>query len=140
MTTIVLPPNSIRPLGVIFWEYGVRSVRNVCLDPILIANETHLHRVLTEYIGYYNAARFIKVWLSKHPFPFHADQSTVKFTATTSWVASFMITVVRPPSPPCRTADGIFVYYEVQELGLMSKLAGALIAFLQSQGCDETER
>ena len=89
-------------------ERWVRSVRNECLDQILIANETHLHRVLTEYIGYYNAARPHQGLV---PFPFREDQSTVKFTATTSWVASFMITVVRPRNALCRTADRIFEYY-----------------------------
>jgi len=32
-------------------------VRDECLDQLLIINERHLHRVLTEYIGYYNTAR-----------------------------------------------------------------------------------
>jgi hypothetical protein len=32
-------------------------VREECLDHILIINETHLQRVLKEYIGYYERAR-----------------------------------------------------------------------------------
>jgi len=38
-------------------ERWVRSARTECLDHLLIANETHLRRVLTEYVDYYNHAR-----------------------------------------------------------------------------------
>ena len=40
-----------------FAERWVRSVREECLDRLLIFGEGHLHRVLTEYVGYYNQAR-----------------------------------------------------------------------------------
>ncbi len=40
-----------------FAERWVRSVREECLDKILIVSERHLHRVLTEYVSYYNHAR-----------------------------------------------------------------------------------
>jgi len=40
-----------------FAERWVRTVREECLDHILILNETHLRRVLHEYVeGYYNVA------------------------------------------------------------------------------------
>ena len=32
-------------------------MRQECLDHLLIVNETHLKRVLTEYITFYNARR-----------------------------------------------------------------------------------
>ena len=35
----------------------MRSVREECLDKVLILNERHLHRVLTEYLAYYNERR-----------------------------------------------------------------------------------
>ena len=35
----------------------VRSAREECLDHLLIAGETHLQRVLTEYVAFYNQAR-----------------------------------------------------------------------------------
>ena len=35
----------------------VRSVREACLDHILVLNENHLRRVLREYGKYYNHAR-----------------------------------------------------------------------------------
>ncbi len=38
-------------------EHWVRSVREECLDKVLILNETHLRRVMREYINYYNTAR-----------------------------------------------------------------------------------
>ena len=40
-----------------FAERWVRSVRQECLDHILIVNERHLLRVLQEYTAYYNQAR-----------------------------------------------------------------------------------
>jgi putative transposase len=38
-------------------ERWVRSVRQECLDHILIVNEQHLRRVLIEYVAFYNGAR-----------------------------------------------------------------------------------
>jgi putative transposase len=35
----------------------VRTVREECLDHLLILNDVHLRRVMREYIGYYNEAR-----------------------------------------------------------------------------------
>jgi putative transposase len=40
-----------------FAERWVRSVREECLDLVLVLNENHLHRVLREYGEYYNHAR-----------------------------------------------------------------------------------
>ncbi len=40
-----------------FAERWVRSVREECLDQVLILNERHLHRVLKEYVEYFNHAR-----------------------------------------------------------------------------------
>jgi putative transposase len=38
-------------------ERWVRSIREECLDHILVINENNLHRVLREYGEYYNTAR-----------------------------------------------------------------------------------
>lgn len=38
-------------------ERWVRSVRQECLDKILVLNQAHLRRVLTEYLDYYNRRR-----------------------------------------------------------------------------------
>ncbi len=35
----------------------VRTLRNDCLDHVLILNERHLHAVLAEYVAYDNAER-----------------------------------------------------------------------------------
>jgi len=40
-----------------FAERWVRSVREECLDHILIINQNHLRRVLKEYVNYYNHHR-----------------------------------------------------------------------------------
>ena len=40
-----------------FAQRWVRSVREACLDRILIVGERHLHRVLTAYLDDYNHAR-----------------------------------------------------------------------------------
>ena len=40
-----------------FAERWVRSVREECLDRILILNERHLNRALTTYVDYYNHAQ-----------------------------------------------------------------------------------
>jgi putative transposase len=38
-------------------ERWIRSAREECLDRLLILNERHLHRVLTEYVAFYNQRR-----------------------------------------------------------------------------------
>ncbi|HSH81331.1 MAG TPA: integrase core domain-containing protein [Herpetosiphonaceae bacterium] len=40
-----------------FVERWVRSVREECLDRIIVLGEEHLRRVLTAYVEYYNHAR-----------------------------------------------------------------------------------
>ena len=40
-----------------FAERWVRTVREECLDKLLIVNQTHLRRVLRSFIDYYNTAR-----------------------------------------------------------------------------------
>jgi transposase InsO family protein len=40
-----------------FAERWIRSVREECLDHLLIVNETHLQRVLTAYVTYFNHSR-----------------------------------------------------------------------------------
>ena len=38
-------------------ERWVRTVRHECLNKLLIVNQAHLRRVLSEYVVYYNSAR-----------------------------------------------------------------------------------
>jgi transposase InsO family protein len=50
-------------------ERWVRSVRAECLDQLLILTESHLRRVLREYVGYYNGARPHQGLQQKAPIP-----------------------------------------------------------------------
>jgi hypothetical protein len=45
------------PTANAYAERWVRSVREECLDHLLIAGERHLRRVLTAYVAHYNRAR-----------------------------------------------------------------------------------
>lgn len=38
-------------------ERWIRSVREECLDKLLIINQAHLRRVMREYISFFNTAR-----------------------------------------------------------------------------------
>ena len=40
-----------------FAERWIRSVREECLDKLLCINQTHLRRVMREYIEFFNTAR-----------------------------------------------------------------------------------
>jgi putative transposase len=55
MEVIHTPPRA--PQANAIAERWVRSVREECLDQLLIVNQAHLTRVLREYSDYYNAAR-----------------------------------------------------------------------------------
>ena len=46
-------------------------MRNECLDKLLIFNETHLRRVLREYLTYYNGARPHQGLAQQSPVPRH---------------------------------------------------------------------
>ena len=53
----VIPTPIRAPNANAFSERWVRTVREECLDHILIINEAHLRRVLNEFLAYYNARR-----------------------------------------------------------------------------------
>jgi hypothetical protein len=53
----VIPTPIRAPNANAYAERWIRSVRQECLDHILIINEAHLQRVLKEYVGYYETAR-----------------------------------------------------------------------------------
>jgi transposase InsO family protein len=56
-TTTARPPRAGFFCRLVFGYYGVRSVREECLDKVIILNERHLRRVLHEYVEYYNTRR-----------------------------------------------------------------------------------
>jgi putative transposase len=53
----IIPTPIQAPNANAYMERWVRTVREECLDHILIINETHLRRVLIEFLDYYNARR-----------------------------------------------------------------------------------
>lgn len=55
-------------------ERWVRSVREECLDQLLILSQRHLWNVLTEYTHYYNTARPHQGLGQQSPVPFRASQ------------------------------------------------------------------
>jgi hypothetical protein len=59
-----------------FAERWVRSVREECLDRLLIVNQTHLRRVLREYVDYYNTAHPHQGLQQQAPIPFRRGPAT----------------------------------------------------------------
>jgi putative transposase len=53
-----------------FAERWIRSVREECLDQMLIFSPRSLHRVLTEYVAYYNRARPHQGLQQQTPIPY----------------------------------------------------------------------
>ncbi len=53
----VIPTPYRTPNANAFAERWIRSVREECLDKVLIINQAHLRRVMREYIAFFNAAR-----------------------------------------------------------------------------------
>jgi putative transposase len=47
----------VRQTGRAFVRGWTRTVREECLDKVIILNERHLRRVLHEYVEYYNTRR-----------------------------------------------------------------------------------
>jgi transposase InsO family protein len=53
----VIPTPPRAPNANAFAERWIRSVREECLDKVLIINQAHLRRVMREYIAFFNTAR-----------------------------------------------------------------------------------
>jgi putative transposase len=53
----IIPTPIKAPNANAFTERWVRTVRQECLDHLLIVNESHLRRVLQEFLAYYNTRR-----------------------------------------------------------------------------------
>ena len=60
----------------------MRTLRNECLDHVLILNERHLETVLAEYVAYYNTERPHRSLTLEPPLP--ASRSPVPAGAITS--------------------------------------------------------
>lgn len=57
-----------------YLERWVRSVREECLDKVIILNEQHLRHIMREYISYYNTARPHQGIDQQTPIPRNAPQ------------------------------------------------------------------
>jgi transposase InsO family protein len=53
----VIPIPHHAPNANAFAEWWIRSVREECLDKVLIINQAHLRRVMHEYVTFFNTAR-----------------------------------------------------------------------------------
>lgn len=53
----VIPTPIRAPNANAFMERWIRSVREECLDKLLIINDAHLRRVMREYVAHFNTAR-----------------------------------------------------------------------------------
>src|SRR5262249_42347378 len=68
----ILPPARAANANAVA-ERWVRSARTECLDRLLIINQSHLRRVLEEYVDYYNMARPHQCLDQQAPIPFPRD-------------------------------------------------------------------
>jgi putative transposase len=73
IAVILTPPQA--PNANAFAERWVRTVREECLDHLLIFGERHLRHVLKEYILYYNGARPHQGLEQQTPIPFVPGRS-----------------------------------------------------------------
>src|SRR5258708_18863845 len=80
-------------------ERWVRSIREECLDQLLILTQRHLWNVRTEYTAHYNAARPYQGLEQQAPIPFRVSRED-KFVVATFWSASFMTTTAKPLDMP----------------------------------------
>ena len=71
----VVPTPIGAPNANAFAERWVRTVREECLDHILILNKHHLERVLKEYVNYYATRRPHQGLDQSAPVPFRPIQS-----------------------------------------------------------------
>ena len=65
----ILPTPIRAPDANAYSERWVRTVREECLDHLLILNEAHLRSVLQEYLAYYNARRHLQGLEQQSPIP-----------------------------------------------------------------------
>ena len=59
-----------------FAERWVKTLRVECLDNLLVVNETHLRRVLTEYVEYYNSRRPHQGLNQQSPIPYRPPETS----------------------------------------------------------------
>jgi transposase InsO family protein len=70
----VIPTPVRAPNANAFMERWIRSVREECLDKVLIINEAHLRRVMRDYVEFVNTARPHQNLDQQIPIPKTSDQ------------------------------------------------------------------
>jgi transposase InsO family protein len=83
-----------------FAERWVRSVREECLDHVLILSEQHLRRVLKEYTTYFNDARPHQGIAQAIPVGDRRGVTSVLCGVGRCWVASFTTSIARLHNAP----------------------------------------
>ena len=76
--TRIVPTPIRAPNANSYMERWIRSVREECLDRVLVLNEAHLRRVLKEYINYYNRRRPHQGLEQQSPIPRPEPETTGK--------------------------------------------------------------
>ena len=79
-------------------ERWIRSIREECLDLILIINAKHLQRVLREYTDYYNTARPHQGIDQQAPIPF--ERSATGTIQRRNILGGIINDYYRAPTPP----------------------------------------
>ena len=74
--THIIPTPIRAPNAISYAERWIRSVREACLDKILILNEAHLRRVLNVYLAYYNKRRPHQGLEQQSPIPRPEPETT----------------------------------------------------------------
>jgi len=81
--TRIVPTPIQAPNANAYSERWIRSVREECLDHLLVVNQAHLRRVLNEYLAYYNPR-----------FHVRGQRRLAKSQGARFWVASSTIIIV----------------------------------------------
>jgi putative transposase len=96
----VIPTPFQAPNANAFAERWVRTVREECLNYLLIFNGNHLRRVLTTFIEYYNTARPHQGLEQQSPIsPAHSRSPLAPFSGEWSWASSVTTTVAQIKLP-----------------------------------------
>lgn len=75
----IIPTPFQAPNANAFAERWLRTVREECLDQLIILNEQHLQRVMKEYTAYYNLRRPHQGLRQKSPLGFNLEQGNIRY-------------------------------------------------------------
>ena len=75
----IIPTPFQAPNANAFAERWVRTVREECLDQLIVLNEQHLQRVMKEYTTYYNLRRPHQSLRQSSPLGFTLEQGNIRY-------------------------------------------------------------